>query len=168
MKTKIQKGFIAIIVAIIIIMANVMPVFASISSSANTSSITITGLEAGVTAYIYQLTTVNYNYVADQPYDPEYVWETSLQDWIFENYSDYINFEYNDDGEIEGDGSVSSSFSDDLIASDSDEVKAFYSELIAAIKGGEISLTRNSSATESSGAGQGYPVDEDDCIYEIN
>ena len=158
MSKRTKKVFIAIIVATIIVMANVMPVFASISSSANKSSITITGLEAGVTAYIYQLTTVNYNYVADQPYDPEYVWDETLLDWLKENYSSYID----DDGE-----SVSSSFSDELVASDSDEVKAFYSELIAAIKGGEISLTRNSSATESSGVEQSYPVEEEDCIYEI-
>ena len=158
-KRKIKKSIVAVIIAIILLLITNVPVFAGISSDANTSSITITGLEAGVTAYLYQLTTVNYNYVADQPYDPEYVWDAALISWLKTNYPDYIG----DDG-----SSVSSSFSDALIDSDSDEVKAFYSELIAAIKGGEItSLTRNTDATEESGDEQSYPVDEEDCTYEI-
>ena len=157
-RTSLKKLLVVAAVAIILLLTVGTSVFASITSSTNTGSITITKLEAGVTAYIYQLTSVNYDYDVDQPYDPQYVWATDLQSWIGTYYSDYIS----------EDGSVSSDFSDVLIDSDSDEVKAFYSKLIAAVKGGDITnYSSEKDITENSGDEKSYPVDENDCTYEI-
>ena len=149
-KAKLSLGILTILFLLI---QTCVPVFATITEDTNTSTITVSGLEAGVTAYLYQLTTVNYNYDADQPEDPQYVWVDELQDWISSNFSSYIN----------SDGSVSEDFNEDDISSS--DATDFYSKLISAIKGGEISLTATASQTASGTAT--YPVTEENANNEV-
>ena len=150
---KKAKLLLGILTILFLLIQTCVPVFATITEDTNTSTITVSGLEAGVTAYLYQLTTVNYNYDADQPEDPQYVWVDELQDWISSNFSSYIN----------SDGSVSEDFNEDDISSS--DATDFYSKLISAIKGGEISLTATASQTASGTAT--YPVTEENANNEV-
>ena len=133
------KISIAVVVALAILLAMNAQVFASISST-DTISVTVDELEEGVTAALYQIITVNYDYTAQQPNDPEYTWNSALVSWLTGgSYSSYINTE---------DNSVTESFST-MSSTDAD---AFYSDLAAAIKAGEVSIT--ASATETAGTAE--------------
>lgn len=151
-----KRKVILVLTAIMLILSSLnLTAFASISSS-TTGSITVENLEPGVTAYLYQLTTVNVNDSSSQPQDPTYYWVEAVQDWIATNYPDFIDTD---------DGSVTTAFNNEDYTDYSTDVTTFYSELIAAIKGGEISLSYTSSQTTSGTAS--YPVDEDSCTESV-
>ena len=98
--------------------------------------------EAGVKVSAYQLTTVNYDYTADQPQAVPYTWNSSVKTWVDANYSAYSdpeNFYKN-------------------VTSNSDEAKAFYSALSGAIKAGIVTLT---AKTENATGTASYPVTDD-------
>ena len=159
MKENVKRIFVISIILSLLV-SIILPVFtkASITEDTDTVSITVTGLESGVTAYLYQLTTVTYNYDSDQPQVPAYVWVEGIQAWIEENYPDYIK---TSDGGVAGE--VDDSWNDEDIVAD--VATAFYSELIASIKSCETALTYTSSATTSGTAT--YPVTEDECTESV-
>ena len=143
MKEKTLFKILAISIAIVLmIMGLNLPAYASITTTTNTKDITVSGIEAGVQVSAYQLTTVNYDYTADQPQAVPYTWNSSVKTWVDANYSEYSdpeNFYKN-------------------VTSNSDEAKEFYSALSAAIKGGTVSLT---AKTETVAGTASYPVTED-------
>ena len=61
--------------------------FASITETTNKRDITVAGIEAGVTVYAYQLTTVDYDYTADQPKSTPYKWNDNVKTWVEQNFS---------------------------------------------------------------------------------
>lgn len=143
MKEKTFFKIVAISIAIVLMLVGLnLPAYASITTTTNTKDITVSGIEAGVQVSAYQLTTVNYDYTADQPQAVPYTWNSSVKTWVDANYpaySDPENFYKN-------------------VTSNSDEAKEFYSKLSAAIKGGTVSLT---AKTEDVAGTPVYPVTED-------
>ena len=133
-KKTFLKISIAVVITLAILLAMNVQVFASISST-DTISVTVDELEEGVTASLYQIITVNYDYTAQQPNDPEYTWNSALVSWLTEGeYSDYMNTD---------DNSVTESFS----TMTSEEADAFYSDLAAAIKAETVSITASDTQT---------------------
>ena len=147
-KKTFLKISIAVIVALALLLAMNAQVFAFITEDTNTGSVTLSGLEDGVTAYIYKLIDVNYNYTADQPEDPAYVWVNEVADWVA-SYDEGIYIDTTNN-------SVTSEFNAELESSGT--ATTFYSSMAAAIKGGtEISLI----ATDSQVAADGSVTFED-------
>ena len=142
---KEKTSFKAIVIAIatvLMLMGLNLPVYASITTTTNTKDITVSGIEAGAKVSAYQLTTVNYDYTADQPQAVPYTWNSNVKTWVEANYSAYSNPEnfYKN------------------VTSNSDEAKVFYSALSAAIKGGTVSLT---AKTETATGTASYPVTDE-------
>lgn len=142
---KEKTSFKAIVIAIatvLVVMALNLQAFASITTTTNTKNITVSGIEAGVKVFAYQLTTVNYDYTADQPQAVPYTWNSSVKTWVDANYpaySDPENF-YK------------------IVTSNSDEAKEFYSALSGAIKAGTVTLT---AKTETATGTASYPVTDE-------
>ena len=124
---------ILMIFALIITMANISA-YASVSSS-DTSSITISGVESGVTVTLYRIATVNVD-SSGNVLDPEYTWVSEVEDWLndSETYSSYADIE---------------TFAS-TVASDTSVASSFYSALSAAISSGIITLKETESATATS------------------
>lgn len=136
------KAIIVAIASVLIIMGLNQQAFASITTTTNTKNITVSGIEAGVKVSAYQLTTVNYDYTADQPQAVPYTWNSSVKTWVDANYSAYSdpeNFYKN-------------------VTSNSDEAKEFYSALSGAIKAGTVTLT---AKTENATGTASYPVTDE-------
>ena len=105
-------------------------------------TIRINGAEDGVAVSAYQLMTVSYDYIADQPVQPVYTWTDDVADWVRGNYPDYIG--------TGTDNSVQSDFSSEMGASD---IAAFYDALAAAIKGRNLTLTADGTRSGSGDIG---------------
>lgn len=136
------KAIVIAIVTVLMLMGLNLPAYASITTTTNTKDITVSGIEAGAKVSAYQLTTVNYDYTADQPQAVPYTWNSNVKTWVEANYSAYSNPEnfYKN------------------VTSNSDEAKVFYSALSAAIKGGTVSLT---AKTETATGTASYPVTDE-------
>ena len=117
--------------------------FANITDTTDTRDITVSGIEAGVKVSAYQLTTVNYDYTADQPQSTPYSWNPSVKTWVDTNFSAYSDPE---------------NFSE-AVTSDSAEANTFYSSLAAAIRGGTVTLTAKEET--ATGTSTTYPVVEE-------
>ena len=117
-KTFFKILSVSIILALVLMGVNTNA-YASITDTTDTGSITVSGIEAGVKVSAYQLTTVNYDYTADQPQSTPYTWNLSVKTWVDANYSSYSDPEQ---------------FHEE-VTDNSTEAKAFYSSLAAAIKG---------------------------------
>ena len=143
MKEKKSLKIIALIITLILVVMGLnQQAFASITTTTNTKNITVSGIEAGVKVSAYQLTTVNYDYTADQPQAVPYTWNSSVKTWVDANYSAYSdpeNFYKN-------------------VTSNSDEAKEFYSALAGAIKAGTVTLT---AKTETATGTALYPVTDE-------
>lgn len=143
MKEKKSLKIIALIITLILVVMGLnQQAFASITTTTNTKNITVSGIEAGVKVSAYQLTTVNYDYTADQPQAVPYTWNSSVKTWVDANYSAYSdpeNFYKN-------------------VTSNSDEAKEFYSALSGAIKAGTVTLT---AKTENATGTASYPVTDE-------
>ena len=85
------KAIVVAIAIVLIVMGLNLQAFASITTTTNTKNITVSGIEAGVKVSAYQLTTVNYDYTADQPQAVPYTWNSSVKTWVDANYSTYSN-----------------------------------------------------------------------------
>lgn len=136
------KAIVIVIVTVLMLIGLKLPAYASITTTTNTKDITVSGIEAGAKVSAYQLTTVNYDYIADQPQVVPYTWNNNVKIWVDANYSAYSdpeNFYKN-------------------VTSNSDEVKAFYSALSANIKGGTVSLT---AKTQTAIGTASYPVTDE-------
>ena len=143
MKEKKSLKIIALIITLILVVMGLnQQAFASITTTTNTKNITVSGIEAGVKVSAYQLTTVNYDYTADQPQAVPYTWNSSVKTWVDANYSTYSNPEnfYKN------------------VTSNSDEAKEFYSALSGAIKAGTVTLT---AKTEDATGTASYPVTDE-------
>lgn len=143
MKERARFKIITIFIVLMLIMMGLnFQSYASITTTTNTKDITVSGIEAGVQVSAYQLTTVNYDYTADQPQAVPYTWNSSVKTWVDANYSEYSDPEnfYK------------------KVTSNSDEAKAFYSALSAAIKGGTVSLTAKTQTVSGTAT---YPVTDD-------
>ena len=136
------KAIVIVIATVLMLMGLNLPAYASITTTTNTKDITVSGIEAGAKVSAYQLTTVNYDYTADQPQAVPYTWNSDVKTWVDANYSAYSNPEnfYKS------------------VTSNSDEAKVFYSALSAAIKGGTISLT---AKTQTATGTASYPVTDE-------
>ena len=136
------KAIVIVIATVLMLMGLNLPAYASITTTTNTKDITVSGIEAGAKVSAYQLTTVNYDYTADQPQAVPYTWNSDVKTWVDANYSAYSNPEnfYKS------------------VTSNSDEAKVFYSALSAAIKGGTVSLT---AKTETATGTASYPVTDE-------
>lgn len=139
-----QKTFFKIlsvsICLVLILMGFNTYTYASITDTTNTGKITVSGIEAGVKVSAYQLTTVNYDYTADQPQATPYTWNSAVKTWVDANYSAYSDPE---------------AFHN-AVTDNSAEAKAFYSALSAAIKAGTVSISATKEATATGTAS--YPV----------
>ena len=129
-KKTFLKISIAVMVALVTLLAMNAQVFASITSTTNTSSICMEGLEEGVTVTAYRILVVNYDYDADQPSTPMYSWaDEAIEEWVEENYEEYLDPE--DFAEV----------------TKAATLEAFYSSLAAAIANNEISITAYQTQT---------------------
>ena len=136
------KAIVIVIATVLMLMGLNLPAYASITTTTNIKDITVSGIEAGAKVSAYQLTTVNYDYNADQLQAVPYTWNSNVKTWVDANYSAYSdpeNFYKN-------------------VTSNSDEAKVFYSALSAAIKGGTISLT---AKTQTATGTASYPVTDE-------
>ena len=138
-KTFFKILSVSIILALVLMGVNTNA-YASITDTTDTGSITVSGIEAGVKVSAYQLTTVNYDYTADQPQSTPYTWNLSVKTWVDANYSSYSDPEQ---------------FHEE-VTDNSTEAKAFYSSLAAAIKGGTVTLAATKEDTATGTAS--YPV----------
>lgn len=91
-------------------------------------TITVEGVEKGVSVHVYKLTDVNYDFQADQPVNPMHVWKTELAEWMEENFPSLV--------EKDNENAVSKIF---LYGTEENYVQ-FYEGLAAEIKGGNIPL----------------------------
>lgn len=141
--TKFSK-FIALVISLMLTLTMFSTYsFANITDSTDTRNITVSGIETGTKVSAYQLTTVNYDYAADQPQAIPYTWNASVKTWVdsnFSAYSDPENF-YK------------------TVTSDSAEANTFYSSLAAAIRGGGVTLTAKEQT--ATGTPTSYPVVEE-------
>lgn len=150
-----KKTFFKILTICVILVSALLVInthsYANITETTNTGKITLTGIEAGVKVSAYQLTTVDYDYVADQPKAEPYKWVESVKTWIGTNYPDYTNPEkFYEDIQKDATGA---------------KVKTFYSKLSAAIKGGlAIPVTKEETATGTAT----YPVTPEKLSGSVN
>lgn len=138
-----QKTFIKMLVLcmtlILTLLGINLPAYASITDTTNKGSINVSEIEAGVNVSLYKLTTVNYDYDADQPQAIPYTWDANVKTWIDANYP-----AYSDPEDFYKAGATA------------DDVAKFYSELASAIKGGTVTLTAVQEKTTTGTAS--YPV----------
>lgn len=93
-----------------------------------TGSITVSGVEDGVTVSAYRLMTVKVN-ANGQPQDPVYTWVSEIADWVSSEYPQYIDTANN---------SVKDAFNNDDLSAE--EKAEFYDKLAAEIKSNKGSL----------------------------
>lgn len=151
-KQTLKKIIVAVMVAIMLLLAINVQVFASITEDTDTSSIVVSGLEAGVTVTAYRILIINYDYDADQPSTPMYSWANdSIQSWVDENYPDYSDPE------------------DFSAVTDSDTLTAFYSNLAVAIKSEIVTFDEDTDVTyeETTEGTASYPVTSDSLTESV-
>lgn len=101
-------------------------------SRTDKGTITVNGVEDGVTVSAYQLMDVNYDFQNNEPVDPVYHWVASVQTWVDTYYPVY---------------SDANEFNTKNV--DANTAAEFYDKLAAAIKGDSITLTAAGSCTGS-------------------
>ena len=123
--------------------------FANITESSNKGNINVSNIEKGVNVYLYQIATMEYDYVSNQPKEG-YQWNSSVQTWIDNNFADYSNTEefYKN------------------VTSNSEEAKLFYDKLTVAIKENTIELPAYKEAKATGEAV--YPVTNKDLTGKVN
>lgn len=104
----------------------------------NTGSISISGVESGVTVTAYKIITANYDYAVQQPTDPEYTWDVAIAAYVAAEYPSYINTD---------DNSVTDSFTG-LTA---DESENFFDYLASCIEGNSLQLTTKTATADTNG-----------------
>ena len=143
-KTKLSK-----IVALVMCLMLTLTMFSTYSfatilqtggeeTTDNKANIIVNGVEAGVKVSAYQLTTVNYDYTADQPESTPYSWVPEIETLVQAIDSSYV-------GENGIDNFVTAITTGDT----AENSKSFYSELAAAIRGGDIEATKEATVTGS-------------------
>lgn len=66
---------------------------APITADNQSGTITVQGLasDAGAQVSVYKIIDVNFDATAQQPYEPVYIWNEAVANWVAENYPDYID-----------------------------------------------------------------------------
>lgn len=144
MKEKTFFKILTISLSIVLILMGLnLNAYASITDTTNTGTIKVSGIEAGLTVTAYQLTSVNYDYTANQPQAVPYTWEAGVKTWLQTNYADkgYADPEKFYKG-----------------MTDADAAKAFYSKLAAAIKGNQVTIADENIKTQTTTGTASYPV----------
>ena len=103
----------------------------------NTGTITVNGLETGVTVTAYGIMEENFDFSVQQPSNFQYLWREEMVSWVAENYPDYID--------QENMNAVTKAFSE---ATDA-QIAEFYDKLAAAIKIGTVTLVYQPIVAES-------------------
>lgn len=93
-------------------------------SSTDKGTITVNGVEDGVTVSAYRLMDVNYDFDKNEPVDPVYSWVAIVQTWVDTNYPAYRD---------------ANEFNTKKVGADA--VAEFYDKLAAAIKSRSVELT---------------------------
>lgn len=96
MKSMMARLFaLCLTVAMVLSMATMGAFAASITSTTQTGNITITGSANDVGAEVSLYKIINVNMVnangSIQPKDPMYIWDTTVAQWVKDNYAAYIN-----------------------------------------------------------------------------
>lgn len=96
MKSTMARLFaLCLTVAMVLSMATMGAFAAPITSTTQTGSITITGSANDVGAEVSLYKIINVNMVnangSIQPKDPMYIWDTTVAQWVKDNYAAYIN-----------------------------------------------------------------------------
>lgn len=116
--------------------------FATITEEQNQANVNITNIEKGVSASLYQIATIEYDYTSNQPKEG-YKWAESIQSWIDSNVPEYSNTEdfYK------------------KIENNSEEAKEFYDKLTSEIKENNIQIEAYETKTSEGEAS--YPITEE-------
>lgn len=127
---------------VMLLMVSIMAVncLASTAKAAfvnNTGTITVNGIETGVTVTAYLMMSENFDFSVQQPSDPRYIWREEIASWVNENYPEYIDTENLD--------AVTDKFSE---ASDA-QIAEFYDKLSVAIKNGTVTPANQAIVSES-------------------
>ena len=112
--------------------------FASITQDTDTANIIVNGVEAGVKVSAYQLTTVNYDYTADQPQSTPYSWVPQIETLVQAINSNYV-----------GTNGIDNFVTAITTGDTAENSKIFYSELAAAIRGADIVAAKEETVTGS-------------------
>ena len=145
MKTKLFKRLGATVLALGMALS-VMAIPTSAAITENSGSITVNNLESGAVVSIYQLTTVNYDYTADQPVDPVHKWvstedssDTDVASWVTANYNNGTTDYINDNQTVNTTNFV--------FDADTNKYEPFYSDLAEAIANNEVAVVAAKTAT---------------------
>ena len=143
-KTKFSK-----LLALVVCLMLIITMFSTYSfaiTEDDTFSITVNGLEPGVTVNAYQITNVNYDYGpdgADQPLSTPYEWVEAVKTWIEGEEA------YNSTGKNYVD--IDNVFNTNNNAITDDDKKEFYTAMATAIKNGTLVLTPATEAQKANG-----------------
>lgn len=131
---KKRKSFSGMIKIFALVMASVQmfSITAFAIDKEEKGNITVNGVESNVTVNAYQMMDVNFDYEADQPKNPMYQWRKEVQEWMEDNYPEYID--------TANENEVKEEFSN---ASDK-TVAELYDKLAVAIKEGKVNLPMSS------------------------
>ena len=148
MKSKTIFKILSILMIVAFLLATVnISSYAALTSS-STGSITITGLEKGVTAYAYRIATVNVDDSTNSPETPMYSWVDEVETWLeSSDYSDYVDIDV---------------FAELDTTEDADELAEFYSAITNAIVAGSINITESGTQTTSGTAD--YPITTEESV----
>ncbi len=95
---RLKKKLMPLCVAVMLLMSAAVP---SMAIQEKEGRISLTNLAEGDKASVYKIIGVNYDYVADTPVNPEFIWKSgTIADFVRENYPSYIGT----------DGSVTSAY----------------------------------------------------------
>ena len=143
-KTKFSK-LLALVVCLMLI-TTMFSTYSFAITEDDTFSITVNGLEPGVTVNAYQITNVNYDYGpdgADQPLSSPYTWVEAVKSWIDEQPA------YNSNGKNYVD--IDNVFNTTNNTITDDDKKEFYTAMATAIKNGSLVLTPATEAQKANG-----------------
>lgn len=134
-KKRTVKKFMAFCLTMLFVLSMSLTAFAAITPGQK-GTITVNGVDNGVTVSAYQVISVNVNETAGQPEEPMYTWADSVAAWLkTSSYSSYINAT---------DNSVTEEFNNTL---NGNYATNFWEEMAAAIKTGTIILTPSIKTT---------------------
>lgn len=121
--SKLMMMFMAVIMGIQMFAATAFAI-----GNSDTGTITVNGVEKGVSVSAYRFMNINYDYNVNQPKNPMYVWVEQIAGWMSTNYSDFID----EDNE----NAVNEAFS----MANEDIIAEIYDRLAVAIKAGDVVL----------------------------
>ncbi|MGN1267089.1 MAG: SpaH/EbpB family LPXTG-anchored major pilin [Dorea sp.] len=135
-KKMISKTMVLLLISII----TTINIFATTAKAAlinNLGSITVNGVETGVTVTVYPIIDENFDYSVQQPSEIRYMWLDELVEWVSTNYPEFID--------TENLNAVTEAFSE----AEAIKIAEFYDKLSVAIKAGDVTLESASITAES-------------------